>query len=60
VGPEAYIIFGALFKNKNTKLQIKISYESEYLLKMRNEITTNYKFKKAGNYHKNHKSRKIT
>ena len=30
-------------------------YESEYLFRMKNEITTNYKFTQADKYHKHHK-----
>jgi hypothetical protein len=53
VGPKAYPIFGALFKKK-----YKIRYETEYLFRMRKEITPNYKFKNAGKYPKHHKIQK--
>jgi len=34
-------------------------YETEYLFRMRKEITPNYKFKNAGKYPKQTKFRKI-
>ena len=45
VGPEAYEILETLFKKKNTKLWIKITYKSKYLFGMTQYIRANYKFK---------------
>jgi hypothetical protein len=46
VGPEAYTILGALFKKRMQNYGYKIKVESEYLCRIKKEITTNYKFKK--------------
>jgi len=45
VGPEAYTIFGALFKKK----EYKITCVSEHPYRVREEISKNYKFKKVPN-----------
>jgi len=35
--------------------EYRIRYKGEYLFTVREETTTNYKFKKADNYHKHHR-----
>jgi hypothetical protein len=54
VGHEAYKILGPTSRKK----KYKIRYKGKYLFRMRKEITTNYKFKKADKYHKHHKIQK--
>jgi len=44
VGPEVYTTDGALFKKIIQNYEYEIKYESEYLFRMRKEITTNYEF----------------
>jgi hypothetical protein len=58
VGHEAYTIFGAHCKEIKQNYKYKIKYGSEYLFRMREEITTNFKFRKADKYHKHHKIQK--
>jgi hypothetical protein len=45
VGPAAYSVLGTLYKKRIQSYE----YESAYLFTTRNEITTNYKFKKLTN-----------
>jgi hypothetical protein len=45
-------------KERKKNYEYKIRYKGEYLFRMRKEITTNYKFKKADKYHKHHKIQK--
>jgi len=50
VGPEAYNVWEAHYKENNTNYEYKIRYERKYLFRMRKETTTNYKFIKS--FHK--------
>jgi hypothetical protein len=54
VGPEAYTIFGALFKKKNTKLGTKVNIYLEW------DMAINHKLKKVTNTTNIAKYRKIT
>jgi hypothetical protein len=58
MGHEAYTSFGTHFKKIKQNYEYKIRYESEYLFRMRKEITINFKFKKADQYHKHNKIQK--
>ena len=58
VEPEVYTIFEALLKKRMQNYEYKIRYKSENSLRMRKEITTNYKFKTAFKYHKHHEIQK--
>ena len=49
VGPEAYTIFGTLFKKKEYKITNTKLGTSEYLFSIRKEFTTNHKFNKLTN-----------
>jgi hypothetical protein len=55
---EVYTIFETLLKKRMQNYDYKIRYKSEYSFRMRKEITTNYKFKRAFKYHKHHKIQK--
>jgi hypothetical protein len=56
-----YTIFEALLKKRMQNYEYKIRFKNEYSLRMRKEIRTNYRFKRAFRYHKNITiSRKIT
>jgi len=46
--------WGPSLRKRIQNYAYKIRYESEYLSKMRNEITTNYKFKML-TYHERHR-----
>jgi hypothetical protein len=59
VGHEVYTIFGAHCKKLKQNYECKIKYGSEYLFRMRIEITTNFKFKKADKYHKIQKNNRM-
>jgi len=48
VGPEGYKTWGeGLFKKKNINHEYRISYEREYLFRMRKEVATNCKIIKS-------------
>ena len=51
---QVYTVFEALLKKRMQNYEYKIRYKSEYSFRMRKEITTNYKFKRAFKYHKHH------
>jgi tRNA splicing ligase len=51
-------VWGAPLRKRIQNYEHKIRYESEYLFRMRKEVTTNYKFEKADKYHKGHKIQK--
>jgi hypothetical protein len=55
---QVYTIFEALLKKRMQNYEYKIRYKSEYSFRMRKEITTNYKFKRAFKYHKHHNIQK--
>jgi hypothetical protein len=55
---KVYTIFETLLKKRMQNYEYKIRYKSEYSFRMRKEITTNYKFKRAFKYHKHHKIQK--
>jgi hypothetical protein len=58
VGPEANIILGSSLRRRIQNYEHKIRYESEYLFRMRKEVTTNYKYEEADKYHKGNNAQK--
>jgi len=54
-----FIKFWRLSLRQSTQIyEYKIKYKSEYLFRMRKEVTTNYKLKKADTYHRRYKIQK--
>jgi hypothetical protein len=57
-GLKLTLYLGPCLRERIPNYQYKIRYETEYLFRVRKEITPNYKFKYAGKYPKHHKIKK--